>query len=78
MLRVPRSTHGQHNLTQRAIYNTITVFESHHSLLALSEANIAAVAESVHEERGKSNKRCSQYHSRTDIWSELAYFTRRF
>ncbi|CAK1596516.1 unnamed protein product [Parnassius mnemosyne] len=60
-----RSTYGQHNQpTEHTIHNTITHFETQHSLLdnirpnrprlARCEENIAAVAQSVQEDRGES------------------------
>ena len=63
VFRALRSTYSQHNRpTERTIRNTITHLEIQHSLLdnirpnrsrpARSEENIAAIAESVHEDRG--------------------------
>ena len=68
MFRALRSTYGQHNRpTERTIRNTITHLETQHSLLdnirpnrPRSEENIAAVAESVHEDRGESIRSSSQ------------------
>ena len=64
---------------------TINHLETQHSLLnnirpnrprpARSEENIAAVAESVHEDRGESIRRRSP--TRTDVWNDLAHFTSR-
>lgn len=71
VFRALRSTYGQHNRpTERTIRNTITHLETQHSLLdnvrpnrprpARSEENIAAVAESVHEDREESIRHRSQ------------------
>ena len=73
--------------TERNIRNFITHLETQHSLLnnnrpnrprpARSEKNIAAVAESVHEDTKWRVDSGPFAATRTDVWNDLVHFTSR-